>query len=135
MSSIINDITNALESRLNTLPGKPAIAWPNRDFTPVSGTSWARPTVIPGRTVAHTMDTDITRGIFQIDIFTQSGIGRASAEAIADAIADHFTPTLSLTSNTTIVRVLSVSVNTARNESDWYHIPLEIHYLSTTANR
>lgn len=135
MASIVNEIQNALETRLSTLAGLPSVAWPNQDFTPVSGTSWLRPTLLPAETVAATMDGDLQTGIFQVDVFVPSGTGRSAGDTLVDAIGDHFAPMLELTSGATTVRIISFSTIAARSESDWYHIPLEIRYNSITANR
>ena len=135
MATYETDIRKALDTRLSVMAGLPAVAWPNTDYEPVYGTSWLRPTLLQVPTVGGTTTTDFHQGIYQIDVFVQVGTGAAAAEALVDAICDHFKPVTELTSNGVTVRCVTVSALGARSEDAWYHVPIEIRYHAFTNNR
>jgi hypothetical protein len=139
VTTIFKDLSAALEARLATLSGLPAVAWPNLNYVPTLGTLFIRPTILPAETVGATMGTstgtDSQSGIYQIDIFAPSGVGRSATTTLADAIADHFSPLTELTYNSQIVTIISVSQGVAYVEDAWYHTPIEIKYLSYTTAR
>lgn len=116
----------------------PAVAWQNTDYQPVIGTSFLRPTLLPSETVGSSIGatgTDNNSGIYQIDVFTEASRGRGASNILEDLIADHFKANTDLTYNGVIVNIVSASILTARNEESWYHVPVEIRYLSFTTKR
>ena len=137
--SVFRDIAAALDSRLNSMSGKPPIAWENKAYEPTMGTLYARPTLIPGDTVQATLGdsgTDMNIGIYQIDIFAEAGTGKGAAITMADTIANHFKRGTDLTYNSRTVRIKSVSRQAGINNPDgWYQLPIEIIYVSYTEAR
>lgn len=133
--SVFLDISAALDSRLNTMVGLPPVAWENKDYTPVLGTLYLRPTNLQGGTPAITAAQDITTGIYQVDVFAESGQGKNAAVVMADTIAAHFKTDTELTYNGRLVRVRQVNRGTAFNSNGWYQLPVEIVYDAYTARR
>jgi hypothetical protein len=141
MSSVFLDISAALNSQLNTLDGKPPIAWENYPYTPTVGTLYARPTLLPGDTAGATVGSkavggkDEHIGVYTIDVFAPSDSGRNAAFVMADKIADQFKPVTELKYNGVTVRCDTVSIGAASQSSGWYMVPIRIRYIAYTAKR
>jgi len=138
MSTVFKDIKAALDVRLSTMTGLPSVAWQNTSYEPVLGTTYLRPTVLPGNTVGATLGSsgsDEHVGVYQIDIFTKAGIGRGVATVLTDTIGDHFKPVTELVYNAQTVRCVSVSIGAAREGDGWYQIPVDINYMAFTTKR
>ena len=133
--TVFMDINAALDSRLNSMPGLPPVAWPNVEFCPTPGTMWVRPTILPGGTSGATTMTDEHIGIYRVDVFSPAGTGKGSAIVMADSIADFFKPMTELTFNGRAVRCLKVGIGNAVQDDEWYHVPVDITYLSHTIKR
>ena len=131
-------ISAALDGHLNGMASVPPVAWSNTDYTPVIGTLYLRPTLLPGDTVGATISatgTDEHIGLYQVDIFAPAGAGKNAAIVMADLIADRFKPVTELTHSTVIVRSVRVSREAATTENGWYRMPVVIQYLSFTTKR
>lgn len=136
MSAIFLDISAALDDHLSGMTGLPSVAWPNKKFTPAVGTIYIRPTQLTGDSIPTTNTDDMNIGIYQIDIFTEAGQGKAEIQAMADLIADRFKPDTQMTYNGVTVEVKTVSQKAARNNNDgWFQMPIEIVYYSFTVRR
>ncbi len=136
MTTTFLDISAALDNHLNNMVGLPSVAWPNKSFTPVAGTIYIRPTQLTGDSIPTTNTDDMNIGIYQIDIFTEAGQGKAEIQAMADLIADRFKVDTQMTYNGVTVEVKTVSQKPARNNNDgWYQMPIEIVYYSFTVRR
>jgi hypothetical protein len=137
--TIFVDINAALTNHLNTMTGKPSIAWENVEFTPVKGTLYIRPTLLPGDSIPATIGTaghDINRGVYQIDIFAPPNDSTKAALDMADLISTRFKHGSVLTSNSVTVEIQSVSRRPALNDPNgWYKLMIEIVYYSFTARR
>lgn len=136
--SVFTDIQAALHSHLNTMAGKPPIAWENSEYQPTAGTLFARPSLLPGESVQATLGTDgqdSNVGVFQVDIFGPIDLGHGETVAMADTIADHFKRGTYLTYNSRVIRIRSVSRGAAGRDDNWYQIPVEINYIAYTAAR
>lgn len=137
--SVFIDQSAALDSHLNSMTGKPPIAWENYSYEPVLGTLYIRPTLIPGDVNQSTLGSsgqDMSVGIYQIDIFAESGKGKNQAVTMADTIANHFKRGTDLTYNSRIIRIRGVSRQGGINNDDgWFQIPVEINYISFTEAR
>ena len=135
MSTIFRDIGAALDKHLNDMAGKPPIAWPNDEYSPVKDTLYARPTNLQGSTFAET-EKDRTNGIYQIDVFAPSGIGKGTAIAMADLIADRFKQDTEITYNSQTVRIQTCSMtNVSNTDQGWYQIMIEAQYYCFSARR
>lgn len=138
MSSYFSDISAALDSRLSSFSGGDPIAWPNVEYTPVSGTLFLRPTNLPISSEQIGLGDeglDSHSGIYQIDVVAMAGEGRGAAEAKADAVANHFSRGTDLLYNGLTVRLGDVSRNQGIMIGDRYVISLSINYLAHTAPR
>lgn len=135
--SVFFDISAALDTQLNTMVGLPAVAWPNRKYIPVQGTLYIRPTLIQGSTVTATigLGSDLSTGIYQVDIFSPSDEGKNEAVTMADTIADHFARDTDLTYNSRTVTIKSTSQTRQFVEDGWYHLVLDIVYCAYTVKR
>ena len=136
--SVFNDIQAVLHSHLNTMAGKPPIAWENSNFEPTTGTLWARATLLSGASTQATLGTDgedSNVGVFQVDVFSPIDEGHSEAVTMADTIADHFKRGTYLTYNSRTIRVRSVSRGAAGRDNNWYQIPVEINYIAHTQAR
>jgi len=137
--TVFADISNALDTRLNTLSPLPPVAWPNREYIPIVGTKWIRPALLPADTIAATIgdtsSTDLNTGIYQVDIFTKAGEGKNDAMVQADLIADHFKRDTELTYNAHTVVIKNVSQSPAQINNGWFQVPVNIEYYAFTAER
>ena len=137
--SVFVDISAALESHLNSMAGKPPIAWENYSYDPSMGTLYIRPTLLAGDVVQATLGTtgtDQNLGVYQIDIFSEAGQGKGEALSMADTIANHFKRGTDLTYNSRTVRIRNVSRQVGFNNPDgWYQIIVEVSYIAFTEAR
>lgn len=137
--SIFLDISAALDSQLNNMTDLPPVAWENKDYSPVIGTLYLRPTLIAGEVVQATLGdngTDSNTGIYQVDVFAESGKGKNAALVMADKIADQFKRGTDLIYNGRTVRTRNVSRQVGANSADgWYHLIVEISYIAFTEAR
>lgn len=128
--SLFNDLQSALQVKLNSLANRPYIAWPNVDFTPISGKTYLRPTLLPAKSTLSTLDgMQRNSGLYQIDIFTPAGIGSGAALSLADTIKDHFNESTELTANDTIVYIQAISISAPSREEAWYRVYVQIDYI------
>jgi len=137
--SIFLDITAALDARLNTMASLPPVAWENTVYEPTLNTLYLRPTHLPADTVAGTIgdaaSTDLSTGIYQVDVFSPAGDGKNEAYVMADLIADHLKRDTDLTYNSRTIRIKNVSLSPANQDNGWYQIPVNIEYYSFTTAR
>ena len=137
--SFFLDISAALDGRLNTMTGLPAVAWENKKFTPAAGTIYIRPSLLTGDSVPQTVGNtgrDLNIGVYQIDVFGEAGQGKNEVITMADTIAGHFKHGTQMTYNGSTVEVKTVSQRQAINNKDgWYQAIVEIVYYSFTARR
>ena len=126
MSTFFADMQAALDTRLSTLSGGYDIAWPNINFEPDAGSTFLRPSFIPGDTLQVSLGAsgrDETIVIYQVDVVTPRGSGRSP---LTDSVADHFARGTVLTSNSTELIVRSVSIGPAINDEAWHFVPVSI---------
>lgn len=137
--SVFLDISAALDGRLNTMTGKPAVSWENVSYTPVNGTLYIRPTLLAGDTNQASLGdsgTDQNIGIYQLDVFAPAGTGKGAAIVMADTIANQFKRGTVLTYSGVTVRVKNASRQAAINNADgWYQVPVVVTYISYTQPR
>lgn len=137
--SVFVDISAALEKHLSEMVGLPPVAWENSNYEPVLKTLYIRPTLIAGEVSQATLGDngqDMNIGIYQIDIFCESGEGKREALVMADLIANHFKRGTDLTYNGRIVTINKASRQVAANNAEgWYQLPLEVFYKSFTQAR
>lgn len=140
MATVFTKISAALDGHLNTMTGKPAIAWPNDDYAPVIGTLYARPTNLAGDFGQITLGSsgqDRVDGIYQVDIFSPSGKGKLESMTMADLIADRFKRGTNITYSGLTLRIRGVSgpKNAINEDNGWFHTFIEITYRANTEAR
>ena len=125
-----------LETRLHAMPGRPAVAWENRDFTPPSGAIYIRPTlqsgaqdirtILPGN-LGHAVSET---GLFLVDVFCPQGAGTAPGGQVAEAVRARFAPGLSLSAEGVFVRVLGCARDAGRQDeaSARWMIPITVRF-------
>jgi len=136
--SVFTDISIALDTRLGTMSGLPDVAWPNRTYTPVIGTTYLRPTLLPADSIAATVGTsgtDENIGVYQVSVFTEAGNGKSAGMVMSDLIASHLKRDTELTYNSRTVRIKNVSQSPASTSGGWFQIPVNIEYYAFTAKR
>ena len=136
--TVFRDIDAALVAQLNSMAGKPPIAWENSAYEPVLGTLYIRAYNLFGDTTQATLGDageDMTIGIFQLDIFAEAGKGKKAAMDMADTVADQFKRGTDLTYNGVTVTVRTVQRRTANITGGWYQLPVEVVYRAHTAAR
>jgi len=136
--SVFTDISAALDARLSTMANLPPVASENEAYTPTQGTLFLRVTLLPGDTFQSSLGAtgqDKTNGIYQVDIFAESGQGKAEAIAMADNVANHMKRGTILTYNSRQVTIRSAQRRTGTNSDGWYKIPVEIVFYSYTQAR
>jgi len=134
------DISQALDEQLDAMVGKPSVAWENKEFAPVMGETYIRPTHIPGESLPDTIGVtdgrDLNVGVYQIDIFTEANKGKKALLEMMDKVALQFKHGTQLTSNSVIVEIKSVSRKMSiRDANGWHGGIIEIIYYSFTARR
>jgi hypothetical protein len=127
--SVFNNIQNALNAKLASLSGLPAIFYQNIQNEPAQGTSYIRPTLLPARSTLLTLNNeDMHQGLYQIDIYTQLKKGTAPILLLADIIRDGF-KRQSLVSSSTVVHVQNISISPIQRIESWCHCYVEVNYL------
>lgn len=127
--SVFTDIENALNTKLNSIPGLPNIFWPNEQKEPTQSTSWIRPTLLPASSELYTLNgEDYHQGIYQIDIFVPLKIGTALADSYADTIYLSF-KRQTLSKNTTDVFIQQISISRQQRIEAWWSCYVEVSYL------
>jgi hypothetical protein len=133
-----SDIETALDSNLNDMVLLPDVAWPNAVYTPTIGTMYLRPTFLPGDTDPAAIGStaqDVTSGLYQIDIYAESGRGQIEILEMADRIADQFKRGSVLTYNGVNVRVVRTSRGGATVRDGWFVLPVTITFNTYTDAR
>ena len=121
----------ALDTKLATLSSSPPVAWDNKPYTPVEGTTYIRPSNLPALRQAvgiSNSDGTIGYGYYQVDVLAPVGTGAGAALTIADNIAALFTRGLKLTSGNTTVIVGVPTQDPAITSGAWFMVSVLIPY-------
>ena len=135
--SVFFDVSAALDDNLNTMVGLPSVAWPNKKFVPTQGALYIRPTLLPADTVTATIGigSDISSGLYQLDIFSPADDGKNEALLMADTVAELFKRDKELTYNGRTITIRSASHRSIGNTDGWYHLSVDVTYYAYTAKR
>lgn len=130
-------IRRAFESTLKTWADGQSlsIAWENRAFTPVNGTTYLRAFMLPIDTISDDLGRVHRRyeGIFQISIALPLGTGPGAGEAIVSALSTLFAPSTLITQSGLRIFVMQpISAAPAIVEPDRYVIPCSLTYRADT---
>ena len=133
-------IRSLFEGRLKTwatarVPALPS-AYEDVSMTPpADGSPCLRAFLLPANTTSEDLEGKHTayRGVFQVSIVTKAGIGRGTAEGIADEIAALFPNNLGLTKTTFTVYVRApMSAGSPQQGDTTTALPLSIQYRADT---
>ncbi len=126
---VFTNIETALHTRLATLSGSPAVAWPNTHYVPTENTSFIRPTILPTNTNLECLSgSEIHKGIYQIDVFVPLEKGVSALNTLLDSIESLFKSNKTMTA-TDVVFVQSIARGRAQRQESWYVSFLEVNYL------
>jgi hypothetical protein len=137
MSSPRSDIRAAFTTKLLTLPSLPSVAWENTPFTPVIGTPYLRPFLLPGEPVQAELGVSGQNrhvGIYQVSIYAPVGGGVGVINDLVDALCDHFKRGTVLTYSPITLTVEKSFSGPTIQETDWQHVPISIRYYLLAAN-
>ncbi len=126
---VFSNIEIALNTRLATLSGLPAVAWPNIEFKPVENTLFLRPTMLPVGSKLHQLNgLERHEGIYQVDIYAPLEKGVLVVNNLLDSIKSLFSSNKTLVATDTIF-IQEVGVGKTQRQESWYVGMVEIHYL------
>lgn len=129
--AILSNIHIALDSRLNTLMDKPAIAWPNTDYKPIVGTPFMRPTLLPAASSRYTLNNgDKHQGIYQVDIFVPLDKGLQTLLDYTDALRDHFRDQTLTAGGGDKIYITVVSIANYSRVDSWMQGIVEVNYMA-----
>jgi len=127
---VFTNIEAALNTRLATLGSLPSVDWPNTKFTPVQGTLFLRPTIMPAAGSPATLSgAYLHKGLYQIDVFCPLNKGVATLTGWLDAINALFTGTKTLTAGSDTIFVQDVSIGKTDRQEGWYVGFITIQYI------
>lgn len=111
-------IEDALLWHLSVLVLAPVVpvAWPDIPFTPVVGTPYLEPTVLPNKTDFAGVGVGSPHrhfGLLQVNVHGPQGQGSAPTSEIADQIMEHFAPDTVIARNGVRVRIGAFDGGTA----------------------
>lgn len=135
--TVLTEIQNALEVKLNALSGTHDIAWQNINYEPAADTLFLRPTNIPVDPLPIGLQNSssmLRNGIFQVDVFAPKNKGVKTALNKADSISAHFARGTELFTATDQfkIRILKVAVEVGDIVGSHYAVPVLIHYSALT---
>lgn len=131
------DIRGELRSILLRVPGLPAVAWENRDFTPTPRTPWVRERLawLPAElvTTGGEQGTVSERGLYLVDPYFSRDASTSALDQMADAIRSAFKP------GTRLGCLLGGYVQSAARaayltEPDWVMSPVTIRFYCYRQN-
>lgn len=136
VNSFDQNVRSALETRLATVAGLPAIAYEGVRYTPVPGTPFVEPTIVPISERPVTMGDGhlvLHEGIFMVVLVYPNGKGSGAIEAMANAVKSKFKASDTENVNSVIVRFRYAERLPSVHQSDWIRVPVAIgFYLHDT---
>lgn len=119
-------LLTAIYTKIGTIAGLPAIAYPNVNFTPTG--DYVAAYVLPAETVNECIDGGIYKsGVIQIDCVTADKVGELKAARYADLIISAFPVGTVITAGVTVNRPTYASGGMATGDGH-YKIPVTIRY-------
>lgn len=129
----IPKICALLEAKFLQLSPQLPTAFENTEYTPETGVTYQRVDhlINTPRDLAITLDITQWRGVFQVLVCAPLGNGRGTAQARAQAIADHFAPPQTLTGTGVRVEVLATpAVAQGFKSDDRWIVPVSINWTA-----
>ena len=133
-----DDIRSALEIKLNSIVGLPAIAWENKSYTPITGTPFITVTQInTARRSAVVGPTPQQRyqGIFQLLCNFPQDKGPGPTEDVVNTLLDNFQVATDLSFTNSEPKTVYVTIQYAEqvgafSNGPWYTTPVNIGWYS-----
>lgn len=140
--SVYDDIRSALETRLATTVGIPAIAYENTLYKPTTGTAFIQPRMVFSSRVPATRGLNQStgkphqqryRGVFQILLHYPEGVGPGASQDMVNTIIDRFEAATDISFTNSDPKTIYVTVDYAEqmgayNKSPWYVTPVNINW-------
>ena len=129
MASIYDNIRAALEVKLSGISGLPEVAWENLTYSPTTGTSFVKPSLVPTvrEPAVRGLNPQIYyQGIFRVDCFVPEGLGPAAADDLADKIIDAFEATTDVTNGSTNVSIRYAEREQGMPDGSFFMVPVNI---------
>lgn len=125
-------IESALRQHLDSMPGRPEVAWEGVSFTPSVNTPYLKVAFMPDRptTAAGSGSVQRDEGIFQVTVVHPFGKGSGAARELADAVVSRFKRGTSLTFGGATVVILKSWQAGGVPSDGWYRVPVSIRYFS-----
>lgn len=126
----IREICGLLEVRLAAMAGALPAADENIGFEPGAAPYW-RISHIPNQPIERAVTLDCTewQGLLQVTLSFPLNEGRGNAQSVADLIAQHFAPPLTLTGTTLKVSVAApVYAAAGRPEGGRWELPVTVSW-------
>lgn len=124
------NIQAALDTKLSTLSGLPAVCWPNTKYSPTENTTFLRPTLLSNTSELATLNSyHLHKGIYQIDIFVALEKGPAAMLTLQDSIKAHFENGRRLTAGSDIIYIQAISPGQGIRENAWFMGHVDINYI------
>ena len=136
-ATVYTDIRAALEQRLSSLPGLPAVAWENVKYTPVVGTPYLEPIIMWAE--ATQAEIGVTgrnweRGIYQITAVYPLDKGSSALEVMTGNIREWFKRGTELQQNGLTVKVKNVYPGPRSTDNAGVRQPISIVFFCQTPN-
>lgn len=134
MADITKDIRAALETKLLTVSGLPAVAFQGVSFEPVTGTPFVQSMFMPVNRRPAVRGTDpqkLYTGNYMVNVYTPEGKGPGAAEDLATLVVEAFEATSDIPYTNPADETITVSIDFAEmrqgiTDTPWYYVPVVI---------
>jgi len=130
--SIYKDIRAALETRLNSTPDIPEIAWENVPYSPTTGTPFIKPMFQPTlrrQSAMATTPPHYYQGIFTILCYHPEGSGSGASQETVDALVNRFNSTTDITYSGLTVSLRGAQQESSYINSPWFVTPITVSWF------
>ena len=137
MSAPYSAIRSAFVQKLQAFPSLPSVAWENVSFTPVKGSPYLKPALLPGepsQAECGTASQNMHPGVYQISVFAPAGAGIGALFTLRDSLLDHFKRGTVITYMGQSVQVTKAATGPVMQDTDWQHVPLSIYFRAYAPN-
>jgi hypothetical protein len=113
------------------------VASENSEYAKTVGTGWLRETFLPAEPMQADLGTSGRNrfsGIYQIDVFEETGKGSNAAETMAETLLVAFKRGTTMASSGVTVRVEKAWRSPAVQEGDRYQVPVTVRWFAYVAN-
>lgn len=125
-----SELRKALDSHLDSMPGRPPVAWENTPFDQTQELYYAQ-NLLPAEdvTVGRAQgDSDVLAGLYQITINVPKTSGKAGHVTELERIKSHFVRSASIVEGGTRVVISKIWANTAQEDDTHFRVPVSLRY-------